>query len=65
MYGWRARIGLLIPSVNTVVESEFSKILPEGVSIHGTRMYIELGTVDGIKRMEKRLRKSRERNKIY
>jgi maleate isomerase len=41
MYGWRARIGLLIPSVNATVEPEFNRFLPEGVSVHVARMVIE------------------------
>jgi maleate isomerase len=38
MYGWRARIGTVVTSDDTTVDSEFSKTSPEGVSIHGTRM---------------------------
>lgn len=38
MYGWRARIGLIVPSSNTTNESEFWKWAPDGVSIHTTRM---------------------------
>lgn len=38
MYGWRARVGLLTPSVNTVSESEWNRYLPAGVSVHAARM---------------------------
>lgn len=38
MYGWRARIGLLIPSPNTTMEPEFNQVVPEGVSVHAERM---------------------------
>jgi hypothetical protein len=38
MYGWRARIGLLIPSVNTTMEPEFNRMAPEGVSVHAMRL---------------------------
>lgn len=41
MYGWRARIGLITPSTNTVNESEFFRHLPEGVSLHTSRMKLE------------------------
>lgn len=41
MHGWRARIGLIVPSSNTTNESEFWKWAPEGVSIHTTRMPLE------------------------
>jgi arylmalonate decarboxylase len=37
-YGWRGRIGLLIPSANTVVEPEFARLLPPGISVHGARL---------------------------
>ena len=38
MYGENGRIGLLVPSNNTVVEQEFHRILPEGVTSYATRM---------------------------
>ncbi len=38
MYGEKGRIGLLVPSNNTVVEQEFHRILPEGVTSYATRM---------------------------
>lgn len=37
MYGWRARIGLMLPYDNTVVEPEFARTLPYGVSAHVIR----------------------------
>ena len=39
MYGWRARIGIVVSPPNTVAEPEFNIMAPEGVSIHATRMY--------------------------
>jgi maleate isomerase len=36
----RARIGVVIPSVNTVVEEWFPKVVPPGVSIHVSRVPI-------------------------
>jgi arylmalonate decarboxylase len=39
-YGWRARIGLLVPSVNVVMEPELNLMAPEGVSIHSSRLVI-------------------------
>ena len=42
--GWRARLGVIIPTVNTVTEPEFNRILrgldPAGVTTHFTRMPI-------------------------
>lgn len=37
-YGNRARVGLLVPSPNTVAETEFWRMAPPGVSIHTSRM---------------------------
>jgi len=38
MYGWRGRIGLLVPSVNTVAEPEMNRIAPDGVAAFTARM---------------------------
>ena len=38
--GWRARIGVVVPSVNTVMEPWASRAAPEGVSVHFSRMYM-------------------------
>ena len=38
MYGWRARVGTIVPSTNAVNEVEFARYLPEGVSLHAARM---------------------------
>lgn len=38
MYGWRGRIGLLVPSVNTVAEPEMNRIAPEGIVAFAARM---------------------------
>lgn len=51
MYGWRARIGLMTPSVNTTTEPEFSRNLPDGVSLHTARVPLTGGTTAGIERM--------------
>ncbi|MCU0594834.1 MAG: maleate cis-trans isomerase [Desulfobacterota bacterium] len=37
MYGWRGRIGLLVPSTNFTVEVEFQRAVPDGVSVHTAR----------------------------
>lgn len=34
MYGWRGRIGVLLPSGITVIEGDFQRMMPEGVSCH-------------------------------
>lgn len=38
--GWRARIGIVVPSVNTVMEPWAQRTVPEGVSLHFARMFI-------------------------
>lgn len=38
MYGWRGRIGLLVPSINTTMETEFWRLAPPGVSVHTARI---------------------------
>ena len=40
MYGWRGRIGLIVPSTNTTCEMEFHKVIPEGVSLHTARCFL-------------------------
>ena len=42
-YGWRAKIGLIVPLTNTVNEAEWARMAPEGVSIHVTRMTLHPG----------------------
>ena len=37
MYGWRGRIGLMLPYDNAVIEPEFARTLPPGVSAHVVR----------------------------
>lgn len=38
VYGERARIGLIVPSTNTVAEIEFWRMAPVGVTVHTSRM---------------------------
>jgi maleate isomerase len=43
-YGWRARLGLILPSLNVTTEPEYYRMLPEGVTVHTTRMFFEQET---------------------
>lgn len=45
-YGWRARIGLIVPSPNTVAETEFWRMAPDGVTVHTTRMLYRADEVE-------------------
>jgi maleate isomerase len=51
MYGWRARLGVLVPSGNIVTEPEFSMVVPEGVSCHFHRYKFggDVRNEDGLK----------------
>lgn len=51
MNGWRARIGVIVPSTNTVVETEYWKTIPEGVSVHAARLKLTKTTPETLKRM--------------
>jgi maleate isomerase len=42
--GRRARIGIVVPSVNTVMEPWAQKIVPDGVSVFAARMFIPPAT---------------------
>jgi maleate isomerase len=37
-FGWRMRLGMLLPSSNLVAEPEIPSMLPDGVSLHTTRL---------------------------
>ena len=45
------RIGLLAPSSNTTVETEFFKVLPDGVTLHTARLPITTVTPESIGKM--------------
>lgn len=52
MYGWRRRIGLIVPSSNTTMECEIWSVLPEGISLHTTRMPLMDVNVGSLEIME-------------
>ena len=47
----RKRIGLIVPSSNPVMEPDLYRHLPQNVSLHTARMYLEQTTVAGEERM--------------
>jgi len=51
MYGSMGRVGLMVPSVNTVVEPETVAMAPEGVNIYATRLKIARSDVEDLKQM--------------
>jgi maleate isomerase len=46
-----ARVGLMIPSSNTMMEVDFARDLPPGVALHTARMFMEDTTPAGESRM--------------
>jgi maleate cis-trans isomerase len=52
MLGWRARLGAVMPSNNTVLEPEFWNLRPDGVTLHAARVLSYGPTAEGITRME-------------
>ena len=53
MYGWRGRIGLMVPTENSVMEPEFARMSPEGVSVHANRVYLKDVTPESLLAMER------------
>lgn len=39
-YGWRTRLGLIVPALNVVMEPELARLLPAGVTLHTTRLLL-------------------------
>ena len=52
MYGWRARLGIILPSGNIVTEPEFNLMTPEGVSCHYQRFALASGGLENLKELE-------------
>ncbi len=51
MYGWRGRLGLIVPSSNTTMEMELHEALPEGVSLHTARVPLKNVTEEELVKM--------------
>ncbi len=51
MYGRRARIGLIVPSSNTVCEPEMARLCPVGVATYAARVLFE-PTLEGLRAMK-------------
>lgn len=47
-YGWRAKLGVIVPPTNTVNEAEWSRLMPDGVTFHTARMVLhDTATAEG------------------
>jgi len=44
--GYRIKFGVIVPSTNTVVEADYNRMAPHGVTFHTGRMYIEHPVMD-------------------
>jgi len=47
---WR-RVGVIVPSSNTTVETDFMRALPTGVTVHTARMFVAETTAEAERRM--------------
>ena len=47
IYGWRSRIGFIVPSNNIVIEPELYHVVPEGLSFHFTKIVFASPADDG------------------
>ena len=50
-HGWRARIGMLLPSVNSAAEPQVEAMSPDGVTFHTTRLRLRGSSEADIKGM--------------
>jgi maleate isomerase len=58
MYGWRARLGRINPSPETVGDEEWRRLCPDGTMVVSTRMFIEAVDPDGLTNMVKNVERA-------
>lgn len=51
MFGWRARLGVLVPTTNKTMEPELYKMTTRGVSVHFSKLKQKEDTVEELQRM--------------
>lgn len=51
MIGWRARLGVLVPSANIVMEPDMYRMAPPGVSVHFSRVWATEDTPEQLEGM--------------
>jgi maleate isomerase len=59
-FGWRLRIGMLLPSSNQVSEPEMPSMLPEGVGLYTTRLKLAGGGHEAELRMIEKVEEAAE-----
>lgn len=53
MRGWRAKLGLIVPSTNSTMEPDFCTLAPAGVTVHTARLKTQReATFDTLRKME-------------
>jgi maleate isomerase len=55
-----AKVGLIIPSVNTTTEPEFAWIAPQHISFHAARVFMNVTTPDALREMNAEVRRAAE-----
>jgi maleate isomerase len=51
MYGWRGKIGVILPSLNNTMEPEFYKMAPKGIAVYATRLLLGRGVPEELEKM--------------
>jgi len=51
MIGWRARLGILVPSANIVMEPDMYRMIPVGVTAHFARVWVTEDTPEELEKM--------------
>lgn len=54
-YGWRGKVGVVIPHTGSAPEHEFHKYLPDGMTIFTTRILFEKVDPKGLEEMSRRV----------
>jgi maleate isomerase len=54
------KVGVILPSVNRILEPEFYALAPKGISFHTTRMLLKETTPEGVAEMERDLERALE-----
>jgi maleate isomerase len=62
--GYRAKVGVIVPSTNTVVEHDAALLAPHGITFHTGRMYIENPAMDDNENFENLLEQIRASMKV-
>jgi maleate cis-trans isomerase len=55
-----AKVGLIVPSVNTTTEPEFAWVAPPGISFHAARVFMNVTTPEALRSMNKEVRRAAE-----